>query len=150
MGRGNWRPCQDYEEYDLRYFDLYERYNLSHAEDFFAEDYCEFFLEEIHNALPDSFWKVERGDRVDLGYHLLRQDNLVIFRNELVCIMIDSESYFDHVGVAMVRLDDYSPKDTWVRNFGGAYLRRSALPFWKRLGGDQSVRTSAWTSAKVA
>jgi len=66
--------------------------------------------------------------------------------------MMDSSAYAHHVGVAMVRLEDDSfyGNETWIETFSKRYLDKSAQPFWKRMGGEQRVRTSAWTSSKVA
>jgi len=63
MGRGNWRPYQDSELYDLRYFDLMERYGVNDADDW-DPWLWEQFREEILESLPDSFWVVEDNGSV--------------------------------------------------------------------------------------
>jgi hypothetical protein len=149
MGRGNWRPYQNPEIYDLRYFNLLEYLGVSY-EDYGSWDW-DTFVEIIGENLPDSFWKVERGDSNDgIPYTYFSSDNLVIWRNNLVCIMVDSQASADHVGVAMVLLEDCEEYgETHCRAFGPRYLAQQAPRFWERMGGEQRVRTSAWTSAKV-
>jgi hypothetical protein len=144
MGRGNWRPYQDSNLYDLRYFDLTERY----GEDEIDEFSWEVFEDEILENLPGSFWRADNCGE-NLLYSHNGQDNLIIARNELVCVMLDAQAYAHHVGVAMVLMQDYYMEDTFVQNFGPRYLARSAPAFWRRMCGEQRVRTSAWTSAKV-
>jgi hypothetical protein len=144
MGRGNWRPYQNEEIYDLRYFNLYERYSVS-TEDWYHELW-EVFQNEILEALPDSFW--EHNGCQQLPYSNFSQDNLVLFRNELVCVMMDTSAEASHVGVAMVCLENYS-HETWVENFAPGYMAIVAPKFFERMGGKQRVRTSAWTSAEV-
>lgn len=146
MGRGNWRPYQNAEIYYLRYFDLYERFEVD-PEDW-DQVFWEMFREEILEALPDSFYECKRVGEPQIPYTNFAQDNLVLFRNELVCVMMDASAEASHVGVAMVCLENYA-YETWVENFAPSYMGREAPKFFKRMGGEQSVRTSAWTSAKV-
>jgi hypothetical protein len=147
MGRGNWRPYQNAEIYELRYFDLYERFGVEDPE-VWDQVFWEMFREEILEALPDSFYESKRVGEPQIPYTNFAQDNLVLFRNELVCVMMDASAEASHVGVAMVCLENYSD-ETWVENFAPSYMEREASKFFKRMGGAQSVRTSAWTSAKV-
>jgi hypothetical protein len=150
MGRGNWRPYQDSELYDLRYFNLYERYEVSFED--WDQDMWDLFREEIEQHLFESFWKVGARERVSVPYTDFAGDNRVIFTNELVCIMMDGDAEAGHVGVAMVRLesdDEYSGQ-TYVENFNERYLDLHAQTFWERMGGEQRVRTSAWTSEEAS
>ena len=152
MGKGNWRPYQDSSLYQLRYFDLIERFGGEDSED---ESWCDWnwdiFREQIECALTQSFYKVDRSSEATVPYSNWAQDNLIIFKNELVCIMMDASADAHHVGVAIVPLvsDDNYDSETWMENFGSHFMELWGPGFWKRMGGDQRVRTSAWTSAKV-
>lgn len=145
MGRGNWRPVQDSDRYSLRYFDLNTRYGVDCDPDTMWSD----FYDEIRESLPKSFYRVERKDRVDVS-DLNRRNTCVLFQNDLVCICMDSHAFDCHVGIAFVVLDDDAwDETTYRRNFGPKYMDQLAKKFWQKMGGEQFVRTSAWTSALV-
>ena len=155
MGRGNWRPYQDEEIYLVRYFDLFERFDVTEGGDFpdaqVEEFHWDTFLEEIFQALPDSFYRVEKNQgSVPVPYTSVR-DNVILYRNNMACVIIDASADASHVGVALVLLeaDDWREYETYRANFGPTYLARSAEPFFARLGGKQSVATSGWTSREI-
>lgn len=149
MGKGNWRPYNDDSLYVLRYFDLIKRYEVEDDEDDFG--YCfDFFKDDIENSLPNSFVTARKGSRISVPYSNFSRDNEILFYNDIVCIMIDATADLDHVGLAMVKLVNDSCYNLQSHlNFGDRYLSRSAPAFWKRLGGEQQIRTSAWTSKTV-
>jgi len=147
MGRGNWRPYRDSEIYDLRYFDLYEY--LGEAE-IWDHDW-DMFIEIIGDRLPDSFYRVE-STIGGVPYTNYPRDNRVIYANDLVCIMIDASASADHVGVAMVLLEDeFNYSDPPYRgNFGPKYLATQAPKLWEAMGGSPLIYTSPWTTAPAA
>lgn len=143
MGRGNWHPCNNRDRYDLRYFNLFNRYRTESSD--WSTYLWDVFVEEIERALPDSFWQTSRCEFIPYS-----RDSNVLFCNELVAIVIDSEADPYHVGVAMVAQESSGRfEDQYVDNFAPRYLRKEAPKLWKRIGGEQRVRTSAWTSSRV-
>jgi len=151
MGQGNWRPYRDSDLYNLRYFDLQSRYECELSEEDCGTYLWELFEAEIGRALPESFYRVDdpKVVPVPINHYSLERNNRIIFRNELVCIMIDASASADHVGVAMVILEnhEFRRSETWLDNFAPKYMERCAPKLWNVLGGEQRVRESAWTSS---
>jgi len=148
MGRGNWRPSMDDESYRLRYFDLYEMYKPVGQDEWEGPehwDWDHFLRDFLTETLPDSFYVYEKGfykpDTVASGCH-------VVAYNRLVALVVEEDANAHHVGVALVCLDhgfDDPSRDALSRE----YINRHGSAIFKRIGGAQYVRTSAWTSQRV-
>jgi hypothetical protein len=138
MGRGNWFPSTPKHQGE---------YNLVYVEVLDAKQHCQWevdtayeqFNRDVLECLPKSFSKINPYDSLS---GILGGDDVVMFANGLLLVVMDCRGDHWHQGIAIVARAD-APK------FAESWVDPIAERLWKglaRKGYLLQRRTCAWTS----
>lgn len=154
MGKGNWRPDHPARHVNPDTFRDQLYVTILEIEDTDDEDLIEiaydYLKEVVGKALPDSFMPAPKDGRRDWFGGGFGVDTGTIFWNRQVIVCWDTQGDTYHQGVGVV----VNP-DAYTYGYGGLAEKAAAATFERikkallQAYPSVSVRTSAWTSAKL-
>jgi hypothetical protein len=156
MGRGNWTPDHPARHHnpntfrDQLYVEILDLDDEQH-EDFIVDEAYDTLKEVIANCLPESFMRAEERRKQRWFGGGFAVDTAALFWNQQVLVVWDTQGETYHQGVGVV----VNP-EAYEHGYGGLAERAAADTFQRvkkalleAYPGKVSVRTSAWTSAKL-
>lgn len=153
MGKGNWRPCRPARHYNPETFgdQLYvQLLSVEEAEDTNSLDRFDV-IETLHLVLEEAVPSCLLHDKQPFSLSLSRDERCLLW-NRHVLITVDTDSDIHHYGIGV----SVNPQ-AYQYGYGGLAEKSASMIFEKvkqRLlaayPNNVSVRTSAWTSARLA